>query len=444
MRSRTRPTRGTSALFAVACAFTTLLVLGAGCSDNNGNDGDDGGGSVDTGPLVCPGAKAPEAGEFAPNCCGDEDCKESQMCVQGVCAARLDSGLTSSLTDPADDDQPIDTPIETGCNGKSTAELVAGLPTGVSVTMWGRVDRFGGGGLTDGVEVSVFLAKDFHPEACAGIKGSKAIRTCMHDESKVGKPIATVVSVTPEAGVAKGWAVKAKYKPDQECTKNLHLECPLGYLCDKFDGYVKCGKAHGVYAIEAIPTNVRLVVRASPVDPSHPDGWRDSYVWNVVLLSDHLDAMGEGSQPTAFLNKQTYRFNPTIVGKAQWVLVPTTMSLGKISSGNGVIGGRVRDCGKDDRASWAVLDTKISAGVRGAGQSYFNDSESDTVPSKKRTTTNVLGRYAIINIEPGPNRVVVTGRVGAKDTVLGWADVYVIPDALVLASLPGYVPKLKK
>ena len=313
-----------------------------------------------------------------------------------------------------------------------------------SVVMWGRVDRFGGGGLTDGVEVSVFLADDFHPEGCEGVKGAKAMRACMHDEAKVGKPLASVISVAPEEGAAKGWEVKSKHAAGVECTKDLHLECPLGFLCDKFDGFVKCGKAHGVYAIEAIPTNTRLVVRASAVDPNHPAGWRDSYVWNVILLSDHLDKTGEGIQPTAYLGKQTYRFNPTIVGKAQWALVPTTMSLGKITSGNGVIGGRVRDCGKANRASWAVLDAKISAGVRGAGQSYFNDSESDTVPSKKRTTTNVLGRYAIINIAPGPNRVVVTGRVGGKEATLGWADVYVVPDALVLASLPGYVPKLKK
>jgi len=424
-------------------ALGGLLIGSAACSNGGGSDGDNGD-PVDAGPLVCPGAKAPAAGEYAPQCCDDDDCKSSQMCVQGVCAAKLDSGLTSQLTDPDDDDQPVDGAIETGCAGKSAAELSAGLPTGVSVVMWGRVDRFGGGGLTDAVEVSVFVADDFHPEACIDVKGAKAIRACLHDEAKVGKPIATVVSVSPADGVAKGWAVESTSNAGDECNKGQHLECPLGFLCDKFDGFVKCGEAHGVYAIEAIPTNVRLVVRASAVDPNHPAGWRDSYVWNVILLSDNLDTTGKGTQPAGYIGKQTYRFNPTFVGKAQWALVPTTMSLGKISAGNGVIGGRVRDCGTADRASWAVVDTKVSAGVRGAGQSYFNDSETDTVPSKKRTTTNVLGRYAIINIAPGPNRVVVTGRVGGKDVSLGWADVYVVPDALVLASLPGYVPKLKK
>ena len=417
------------------------LALALGCSDGGGDGGGD---EVDAGPLVCPGAPAPGPGQYAPECCENTDCTSDRLCLAGVCANLLESGIESVLTDPADDDQPSDVAIETSCSGKTAAELSAGLPAGVSVVMWGRVDRFGGGGLTDAIEIAVFRAEDFHPEACAGVTGSKAIRDCMHDEAKVGKPLAKVVSLTPEEGVKAGLAVESLHAEGEECTKDMHMECPLGFLCDKFDGFVKCGKAHGVFAIEAIPTNVRLIVRASPVDPNHPDGWRDSYVWNVILFSDHLDATGQGKQPVKYVGQQTYRFNPTIVGKGQWALVPTTMSLGKITSGNGVIGGRVRDCGKDQRHSWPVYNAKVTAGVRGAGQSYFNDSESDTVPSKKRTTTNVLGRYAIINVKPGPNRVVVSGRVASQDVSLGQADVYVVPDALVLASLPGYVPKLKK
>ena len=425
-----------------ALAATALMALAVGCSDGGGDQsGDD---PVDAGPLLCPGAQTPGPGEYTPECCDDTDCASGRICLEGVCAATLEAGIESVLTDPADDDQPSALAIETGCSGKTAAELSAGLPTGVSVVMWGRVDRFGGGGLTDAIEVAVFKADDFHPEACEGVTGSKAIRECLHDEAKVGKPIAVVASLTPYPGLATGLAVQSQFKEGEDCTKDQHLECPLGFLCDKFDGFTRCGKAHGVYALEAVPTNVRLIVRASAIDPNHPDGWRDSYVWNVILFSDHLDAKGAGTQPTKYLGKQTYRFNPTIVGKAQWALVPTTMSLSKISSGNGVIGGRVRDCGKGDRHSWPISNAKVNAGVRGAGQSYFNDSESDTVPSKKRTSTNVLGRFAIINVKPGPNRVVVSGRVGGKDVSLGRTDVYVVPDALVLASLPGYVPKLKK
>lgn len=425
-----------------ALAMIAWMASVAACSDGGGND--NASEPVDAGPLICPGAQAPGPGEYTPECCDETDCASGRICLEGVCAATLDPGIESVLTDPSDDDQPSDLAIETGCSGKTAAELSAGLPAGVSVVMWGRVDRFGGGGLTDAIEVAVFKAEDFHPEACEGVTGAKAIRACLHDEAKVGKPIAKVASVTPAAGVTMGWAVQSKHKEGEECTKDLHLECPLGFLCDKFDGFITCGMAHGVYALEAMPTNVRLVVRASAIDPDHPDGWRDSYVWNVILFSDRLDATGAATQPTKYIGKQTYRFNPTIVGKAQWALVPTTMSLGKITAGNGVIGGRVRDCGKAERHSWPMYNAKVNAGVRGAGQSYFNDSESDTVPSKKRTTTNVLGRYAIINVKPGPNRVVVSGRVAGKDISLGRSDVYVVPDALVLASLPGYVPKLKK
>ena len=177
------------------------LALALGCSDGGGDGGGD---EVDAGPLVCPGAPAPGPGQYAPECCENTDCTSDRLCLAGVCANLLESGIESVLTDPADDDQPSDVAIETSCSGKTAAELSAGLPAGVSVVMWGRVDRFGGGGLTDAIEIAVFRAEDFHPEACAGVTGSKAIRDCMHDEAKVGKPLAKVVSLTPEEGVKAG------------------------------------------------------------------------------------------------------------------------------------------------------------------------------------------------------------------------------------------------
>lgn len=418
------------------------LALSPSCSSDGGTSGgDDGPG---TGVKECPGVPAPGPGEYAPRCCSDEDCKSTEMCAQGVCAIKVEAGSEAAITDPELDNEVSKDPIEYGCTGKTVEELVQGLPTGVSVTMWGRVDRFGAGHLTENIEIAVFKAADFKPEACEGVKGTDAIRTCMHDESKVGKPIAKVVSLSPKDGQAKDWVVKSLRKDGEECTKDVHLECPLGYLCDKFSGFVSCGAAHGVYAVEGIPTNVRLIVRASSVDPDHPAGWRDSYTWDVVLMSNRLDQLGEDHQLKAYVGKPTYRFNPTIVGLGQWVLVPTTMNLGKISTGNGVIGGRVRDCGTDKRPGWPIVNAKVTPGVRGAGLSYFNDSESDTVPSKQRTSTNVLGRFALINMKPGANRVIVSGRLGGKDVVLGAKDLYVVPDALVITSIPGYVPHLNK
>ncbi len=418
--------------------LATCLVACSPAASNDDND------MVDAGPLVCPGDDGTVSSPPPLACCSDKDCGAGTLCVAGICARKLDSNLQSTLTDPTADNETSSTAIDLGCANKTAAEIAAGLSNAVSVTLWGRVDRFGAGHLTDDIEIAVFRSDTFKPQACEGLKTTADLHSCLHDEAKVGKPIAKVVSVSPAKGLAKGWSVQSKFEDGQECTKDVHTECPLGYLCDKFDGFIKCGLAHGVYAIEGIPTHVPLIVRASPVDPKHPAGWRDSYIWNVVLFANKLDAKGEKTQAKAHVGKDTIRFNPTIVGKGQWALVPATMSLGKISAPNGVIGGRVRDCGTADRAGWPIINTKVTAAIPGSGQSYFNDSESDTVPSKLRTATNALGRYAIINVRPGPNRIAVTGRTGGKDTGLGWADVYVVPNALVIVSLPGQVPHLNK
>ena len=60
--------------------------------------------------------------------------------------------------------------------------------------------------------------------------------------------------------------------------------------------------------------------------------------------------------------------------------------------------------------------------------------------AKNRTKTNIIGRYAAVGVPPGPNRVAVVGRIAGKQEVLGTADVFVIPNALVIISIPGMVP----
>ena len=383
--------------------------------------------------------------DFKPACAKDGDCKTNHACIEGVCVPKLVGAKETQVTDPLNDNQPSKEAVEFSCFGKTIDDLVKGLPEVATVTMWGRVDRFGGGGPTVNIEVAVFKKADFKPEACAHLVDPKESGACYGDEAKVGKPLAKVVSVDAAGAEKNGWLPKRKLATEKECTKGQHLDCPHGDTCDKVDGFPKCTFQHGLFAISGLPTNVPLIVRTRPVDANDPNGWRVSYIWDVVLFSNRLDEHGEAHQPKAFIGQDTYRYNPTIVGEGQWKLVPDTIGvLGGISDGHGVIGGRVRDCGTSKRRSWSLVNAKLGVGIPPEGLTYFNDSETDTVPNKSRTETNLLGRYAAVGIPAGPNRVAALGKIGGKDVPLAATDMYVIPNSLVIVSLPGFVPYLNK
>lgn len=377
---------------------------------------------------------------YTPVCKTDSECKDS-TCVQGVCV--LTPTEVGNLTDPANDYEPSTEKLETGCVDQALADQIKGLPDIKTVTAWGRVDRFGGGDITGNIEVSVFKLADFHPEVCAGIADDEARATCFRDDSKVGKPIASTVSVDPDqAAVDAKLDVQSPKKAGDTCA--MHFDCPNGYECRKVktDTSKICIKAHGVYALEGVPTNTQLVFRVRKHDMSAD--WHDSYYWDIVLFSDHIDPKGAGHQPTKYIGTDTYHVNPTIVGQGQWQLVPQTLGLGDIADGNGVVGGRIRDCGNLKRGGYPIHDAKVGMGIPPTGLAFFNDNEDDTVPIKNKQSTDTLGRFAAVDLPPGANRVSASVMLGDKTIPLGGQDVFVIPDALMIVSLPGRIPVLTK
>lgn len=426
-----------TACWATACGGTTV-VPGQDASTGDASDvsdvSDGGGASGDGG-----------AGGVPLACAADKPCAAGKPCIDGVCAPLPGGNDQTALRDPLKGHSASAEPVALECVGKSLADQLQGLPAGGKAVLWGRVDRFGGGGVTANVEIAVFRAAEFHPEACAGIDDPEQAQACFRDPNKVGKPLATTVALDPAATEAAGLTRQSTHSAEQECDQGVHLQCPPGYVCDKVDGWVKCAKSHGVYAIPDVPLHEPLILRARAVQANDPNGWHDSYTWNVVLFAAHLDAKGAEHQPAGYVGKDTIRYNPTIVGEGQWQLVPSTIGIvGGIYEGDGVIGGRVRDCGTATRRAWPVVDAKVGFAVQPEGLSYFNDSDLDPVPAKSRTTTNVIGRYAAVGVPPGPNRVAVSGRIAGEVKSLGSADVYVIPNALVIVSLPGLVPHWNK
>ncbi len=381
--------------------------------------------------------------DFKPNCSQTQACATGKTCVDGVCVVDPTAAQKGEVTDPFNDFLPTADPVQLGCVGVPLETQLKDVKGPSTVTLWGRVDRFGGGPLTANVEVSVFELSKFHPEACAGIVDDDARAACFVSD-KVGTPIGKATSIDPDTAKASGLDVQAKAAAGQDCVQ--HLDCPSGYECRKDNsaaGAKICLRTHGLYAIEGVPTNTRLVVRVHGL--AAKDKWHDSYYWDIVLFADHIDKTGAGTQPSKYVGKDTYRSNPTIVGEGQWQLVPTTIGVQEIELGHGVIGGRIRDCGiPDGRGGWAIHNAKVGMGVLPKGFAYFNDNEDDTVPVKTATATDTLGRFAAVDMPAGHNRIAAATMIGGKPTPLGSVDVFVVPDALMIVSLPGRIPVLTK
>ena len=71
-----------------------------------------------------------------------------------------------------------------------------------------------------------------------------------------------------------------------------------------------------------------------------------------------------------------------------------------------MIGGRVCDCRiEGERASWTIDDVTLALGEPAQKIVFFNNLEDDTVPLDDRVTTNILGRFAALDIKPGWNRI---------------------------------------
>jgi hypothetical protein len=75
---------------------------------------------------------------------------------------------------------------------------------------------------------------------------------------------------------------------------------------------------------------------------------------------------------------------------------------------------------------------------------YFNSLEDDTVPLDNRETTNIVGRFAALDIAPGWNVLAGVAQIGGETVPVGSIDVYVVPNALSIVSFPGTLPHWKQ
>jgi hypothetical protein len=385
----------------LAALIVTLVATLAACSGDEAVQGSDTTEATDV-------AAAPDVS--ASTACSDlEPCSDGGHCVDTVCVPVITDAPEATITEPPEN-KPTSLSPNLGCVG-SDDTIVEGPST---ANLYGVVSRFGGGLKTYDIEVDVFLAADWDPSECEeGPESSWA--DCYRN---YGSPIGTGASF-PAGDVTV---------PDF-CAG--HTECPLGYECIEVDLDDLCDEQFGLYKIDDLPTNTELVLRARAT--KFESKWHDTYVFGVVLHADQVDDSGR------------VHYDATMVSHAQWLMTPNTVGLDDVPETRGVIGGRVRDCRvAGERAGWPIAEVSLGLSKPAEGLVYFNSLEDDTVPLDNRVTTNIVGRFAALDVAPGWNVLAGVAQIGGETVSVGSIDVYVVPNALSIVSFPGTLPHWKQ
>jgi len=348
---------------------------------------------------------APDTTPIAlPNACDGAVACTSGVCRSGVCVVDPPGAAVSHITDPAVNEATEQWP-DLGCADQSFAP-----PQQTdTATLYGAVARFGKGRKTIDIKVEVLLAEGFDPSACEDEPTTQARQACYRG---YGAPIASTLS-RPGA-------------PETVPTECVHHEdCPLGYQCfDPAELGGSCEEQFGLYELAGVPLDTPLVIRSYAT--TNEAQWHDTWMFNVIL---HADRAVDGR----------IQYDAQMVSEGQWILTTNSVGLPAMSPDNGAVGGRVRDC-HGARDSWPIGDVRLGLAAPGRSIVYFNDLEDDTVPLIDRETTDILGRFAALDVPAGWNRIAGAARVDGQLVTVGGVPVYVVPNALSIVSWPGTQP----
>ncbi|GMV39777.1 MAG: hypothetical protein AMXMBFR64_14930 [Myxococcales bacterium] len=400
---------GAALALAGACDTSEGAAADAGSSAGKDTGGGDTVATGDTGPIV-----ATPFEDFSNHCTKDADCAASQVCglvggqPGGLCLRK--PSVESTISDPFTEENTSQKP------NLACVDQAWPAPTGAKVKVHGFLDRFGSGGVTEGMTIRIFDASKFNPGRCASMGPAEAL-ACYEEV------IADTAAILGQTISTRVPDLKAE---GTDCDETP--ECPLGFECNDAQGFFACREQYGLYEIDGIPTNTPLVIMTAPPD-DEKDSWHRTFLYNVIFLD-------------AFAKDGTYRYDPTIVSDGQWKTVPNPFGT-QIATGNGAIGGRIRDCaieGASGRPSWHIAEATVGFGTPPSKTGYFNALEEDTLPVPERSSTNILGRYVGLDVAPGPNFVTATILQGGAAVSLGGHPVYVLPSSLSVVSFPGVVP----
>ncbi|MEZ4464460.1 MAG: hypothetical protein R3F43_08090 [bacterium] len=305
---------------------------------------------------------------------------------------------------------PAPEPADSGLLRRSGA-LAEGPPP---FAARGKVEYFGDGNQTVGLRVRFYPYQTFDPSPCVDVAGREpdvAARRALTEAcvDGLGAPIADTTTVECDP-------------PDPES---------------------------GCYAVDALPTGQRLVVRIT----GDLDEWVPTYHYGlfinpcaVPVVRDESGACPEdfpgaadadwACDLTADAGGDYYLRNLSVISQATWTSFPPTAGLPRINLGNGAVAGRLFDC-----EGRSVINASFELAHPGAKRTFFNGNPDDLLPQPGLTYTNTRGTYASLDTPPGPNGLVAVGRRGADEVpTVAYERFFLLPDTITLLNPTGRRP----
>jgi len=364
------------------------VLVSTGCG---GGKGDGNGEPVEvlyeTCDSVCP----------APPTCGEGEVLTCCTCVK-VPASDAVRTTCSMLSEYC---APIAGPPDISCyqpGGYPTSD-----PEG-SAALHGAVDVYATGGGSDGVLVEVYRAAD---DGNLGTLVGEYVSdtTCLAHEAD----FPTVDESADEVADCPG-PCSEKVSPDNHDCRDL-----------------------GYFLIDAVPTNVPLVVKTS--QSGGGSLWKDMLSFNIWFFDDEIGADG-GLAGHVF-------YKARVLSVDDWRNIPVAAGdTNGIASGYAAIAGELHDCG-DVRLTFAMAGTFPEANTL----TYFNGVEEKLYPDLMRGGygTNIDGLYAAIEVEPAaggaPVFISAIARIAGEGVVsLGWQKAFLYPETLTSVTLRGTRP----
>ncbi len=433
---------------AAMCAW----VLGAGCLGEENYAIDDTGArnaaeakdsTGDAGPQPPAPNEGLTCGADVFGCDPTVGCLVGESCVGGACLAP--PTVAAQAFDPLAPPTSAGGEPELEC-ATVPAPAADAPPAATPVTLFGAVDRLGPGRSTAGLLVEAWRAEDFPRVVCRCDPyraDYSAFRDCVDDQiAGLGEKWTTLAApaasaspalsfvaenpadcVLPVAGSQTGGLDAA---PNLDFTGADDRKCRLGHVCEVDGaGVGHCVEQFGVYSLENVPVNVELVVRVSPA-AADSGLWKDVYELGLVAQD---------------LPEKRYRHSVVAMSAGQWTTLLNPWG-GVMLEGVGVVAGRVVDCRSagERGEGWLIQHATIGLVRPPERVVYLGDDSTRWAPETSWPATGVGGRFMAVGVPPGPNRLIGTVLRGQESIALDALDLYVVPDALVVASWPGRAP----
>ncbi len=375
-------------------------------------------------------------------------CNGGAVCQDGVCATPPGGEAEIALHYERDSVHPVAAAPNIGCYTDPTA-----LDDAVEYTeARGRIEKFGPGGSTQGLCVTIYnearffedvmtrcetidptdipaLEECFEVDPCRCDAGDDA---CLLEIGYCG----AIADSGMKAQCTQRWAydgANASRDPQKEST------LIYGHMTSIVPPEDPGNDSEGYFAIPNVPTHTRLVFKVS----GRKARWIDTYEFGPIL-TEVRDDNGTAWSP----------WGGNVISIGAWNTIPSTAFVpAGIQDGNGAIAGRINDCGEAGRtidldgqtytidAPLPIANATVNLAHDGARLTYFNGNPDDTLPEPSRTTTNVLAVYAGIDVPGGPNTISNLGRLDGELVPLGTRPIFLPPRSVAIATFEGnYLP----